>query len=33
MRRAMRDAVIGALDARPDLRRKTTIDVDPLSVL
>jgi primosomal protein N' (replication factor Y) len=33
MRRAMRDAVRLALDARPDLRRKTTIDVDPLSVL
>jgi primosomal protein N' (replication factor Y) len=33
MRRAMRDAERGALDARPDLRRKTTIDVDPLSVL
>ena len=33
MRRAMRDAVRGALDARPDLRRKTTIDVDPLSVM
>jgi primosomal protein N' (replication factor Y) len=32
-RRAMRDAVQRALDARPDLRRKTTIDVDPLSVL
>jgi len=33
MRRAMRDAVRAALEARPDLRRKTTIDVDPLSVM
>jgi len=33
MRRAMREAITAALDARPDLRRRTTIDVDPLSVL
>jgi primosomal protein N' (replication factor Y) (superfamily II helicase) len=29
----MRAAVLAALRDRPDLRRKTTIDVDPLSVL
>jgi hypothetical protein len=29
----MRDAVGAALDARPDIRRKTSIDVDPLSVM
>ncbi|MEI6666914.1 MAG: primosomal protein N' [Acidobacteriota bacterium] len=32
-RKAMREAVKAALDARPDLRRKTSIDVDPLSVM
>jgi primosomal protein N' (replication factor Y) len=30
-RRAMRDAVAHALEQRPDLRRKTTVDVDPYS--
>ncbi len=30
-RRAMRDALLRALDHRPDLRRKTTVDVDPYS--
>jgi primosomal protein N' (replication factor Y) len=29
----MRAAVVAALRERPDLRRKTTIDVDPLSIL
>ncbi|MGE5198620.1 MAG: hypothetical protein ACM3H9_03195, partial [Rhodospirillaceae bacterium] len=29
----MRAAVLAALRERPDLRRKTTIDVDPLNVL
>jgi len=29
----MRKALIAALDARPDLRRRTIIDVDPMSVL
>ena len=32
-RRAMRDAVRAALEARPDLRRRVVVDVDPLSVL
>lgn len=30
-RRAMRDAIERALDQRPDLRRKTIVDVDPYS--
>ncbi len=30
-RRAMRDAIEHALDQRPDLRRKTVVDVDPYS--
>jgi hypothetical protein len=29
----MRDALLKALAGRPDLARRTTIDVDPLSVL
>jgi hypothetical protein len=29
----MREALVAALAARPDLARRTTIDVDPLSVL
>jgi primosomal protein N' (replication factor Y) len=29
----MRAAVLAALRERPDLRRKTVIDVDPLSIL
>ncbi|MEK6630603.1 MAG: primosomal protein N' [Acidobacteriota bacterium] len=33
MRKSMREAVVTALAERPDLRRKVTIDVDPLSVL
>jgi primosomal protein N' (replication factor Y) len=33
MRKAMRDALRAALDGRPDLRRKVTVDIDPLSVL
>jgi len=33
MRRAMRDAIRDALDEHPDLRRRVSIDVDPLSVL
>jgi len=32
-RRAMREALRAALDGRPDLRRRVTIDVDPMSVL
>ncbi len=32
-RAAMRQAVQAAVAARPDLRRRVTIDVDPLSVL
>ncbi|MBA2259111.1 MAG: primosomal protein N' [Acidobacteria bacterium] len=32
-RASMRKALIAALDARPDLRRRTIIDVDPMSVL
>jgi primosomal protein N' (replication factor Y) len=31
-RRAMREAVLSALDARPDLKRRTSVDVDPASV-
>jgi primosomal protein N' (replication factor Y) len=32
-RRAMRDALTGALSARPDLARRTMVDVDPVSVV
>lgn len=32
-RRKMRDTLVGIVHARPDLARRTTIDVDPLSVL
>jgi primosomal protein N' (replication factor Y) len=32
-RAAMRDAIRRALDAQPDLRRRVSIDVDPMSVL
>ena len=32
-RRAMQRAVRAALDARPDLRRRVTVDVDPVNVL
>ena len=32
-RSAMREALQRALLARPDLRRRTIVDVDPLSVL
>jgi primosomal protein N' (replication factor Y) len=32
-RAAMRTAVIAALKDRPDLRRKSIIDVDPLNIL
>jgi primosomal protein N' (replication factor Y) len=32
-RTAMRKALVGVLDARPDLKRRTTVDVDPMSVL
>jgi hypothetical protein len=32
-RRAMRQAVSQALAARPDLKRRVTVDVDPMSVL
>jgi hypothetical protein len=29
----MREALLAALAARPDLRRRTIVDVDPISVL
>jgi hypothetical protein len=29
----MRKALVAVLDARPDLKRRTIVDVDPLSVL
>jgi primosomal protein N' (replication factor Y) len=32
-RAAMRKALLTALEARPDIRRRTTVDVDPMSVL
>ena len=32
-RSAMRKALLTALEARPDIRRRTTVDVDPMSVL
>jgi primosomal protein N' (replication factor Y) len=32
-RRAMRDAILRALDHKPELRRRTTVDVDPYSVM
>jgi primosomal protein N' (replication factor Y) len=32
-RRAMRAAVQRALDDRPDLKRRTIVDVDPMTVL
>jgi primosomal protein N' (replication factor Y) len=32
-RGAMRRALVAALDARPEIKRRTTIDVDPMSVL
>jgi len=32
-RKAMREALLRALDERPELKRKVTIDVDPVSVL
>lgn len=32
-RRAMREAIVSVLAARPDLLRRTTVDVDPVSVL
>jgi primosomal protein N' (replication factor Y) len=32
-RKAMREAVQGAVAARPDLARRTTVDVDPMTVL
>jgi primosomal protein N' (replication factor Y) len=31
-RRAMREAVVAALDARPELKKRTMVDVDPASV-
>jgi primosomal protein N' (replication factor Y) len=31
-RRAMRESILAALAARPDLRRRTTVDVDPVTV-
>jgi hypothetical protein len=32
-RSSMRKALIAALVARPELRRRTIVDVDPMSVL
>ena len=32
-RSAMRDALFAALDARPDLKRRVVVDVDPVSVI
>ena len=32
-RRAMQHAVRAALDARPDLRRRVAVDVDPVNLL
>ena len=32
-RASMRKALLAALEARPELRRRTTVDVDPMSVL
>ena len=32
-RKKMREAVVAAVRARPNVARRTTIDVDPLSVL
>ena len=32
-RRAMRDAIVHVLNAHPDLRRRVSVDVDPLSML
>jgi primosomal protein N' (replication factor Y) len=31
-RRAMREALLAALEARPELRRRTVVDVDPVTV-
>ena len=31
-RRAMREAIVAALDARPELKKRTIVDVDPASV-
>jgi primosomal protein N' (replication factor Y) len=32
-RRVMREAIMAALDARPELKRRTVVDVDPVSVI
>jgi primosomal protein N' (replication factor Y) len=32
-RRAMRGALLSALDARPEIKRRTVVDVDPMTVL
>ena len=32
-RKTMRDALLKALAARPDIARRTSVDVDPVSVL
>ena len=32
-RKAMREAIVAAVAARPDLRRRTIVDVDPVSVI
>ena len=32
-RKAMREAIVAALEARPELKRRTVVDVDPMSVI
>jgi primosomal protein N' (replication factor Y) len=32
-RNAMRTALMAVLDSRPELKRRTVVDVDPMSVL
>jgi primosomal protein N' len=32
-RTAMRESLVAVLDARPEIKRRTIVDVDPMSVL
>jgi len=32
-RKLMREAIVAALEARPELKRRTVVDVDPMSVI
>jgi primosomal protein N' len=32
-RKAMREAIVAALAAKPELKRRTIVDVDPVSVI